>query len=673
MFRKSKTDIDSFSFRFVVRLNNIKDNIIIVFGIISFAFDKLKERLKGLKTIFNDFFTNTSVGSAIAVVSDFVFQSIKASGNLAKGFVGYILRKLGVIKETTDGTKRKNLSKQLDEATGKNSGVLFRGSIFNRSSEKGRVNDVRSQLRIDKGLEKISKRVGKTTQAINDYAFLVNQKIAPGINEEEFGKIKDLAKKYSSEVSFASNLLAKDINSIKQIIDLKKGKVGVTYQGILSGEKDLNQKKRLPEFNRRSLNDLNNTLNQLTRRYEGLTQLQRKISFSLSSTGGLDVSSATKATANNEFLGVPFKTFEQSLQESKERVKKLLESTKKDVNPEDLIPENTKDFTGKGNDVKKIEALFAKVDIFSERLKSSFEGIATSISSSVGSAMSELILQGGKFSDVINQIGANLVNNVLSKLIEQVTLEGILLLFKKKQKAEAVQTSTISSSQIPTLLAQSQLERNIMIAKSLQSQSSKASLVTDFIGQKNKQSSLASEATSLAIKKGSLTATLIQTTAEGVQGIQRDAQNAKDVAFEGKKTALWSLRNPIVALTAGVAAFAAIGALTTRKLANGGSFEGGGTFRTPSTFTAGERGEEAVLPLARTKTGALGVTGNIGQEESGSKNVEINYAPNITVNVTGNNADNDSIVENIKYTVKEEFNKMLQENLRPGGALNRGI
>ncbi|MFP8314780.1 phage tail tape measure protein [Pseudomonas aeruginosa] len=125
--------------------------------------------------------------------------------------------------------------------------------------------------------------------------------------------------------------------------------------------------------------------------------------------------------------------------------------------------------------------------------------------------------------------------------------------------------------------------------------------------------------------------------------------------------------------------------------ANGGAFAGGvqmfatgGTFTnsvvsTPTAFgmsggrlgVMGEAGPEAVMPLTRTSSGALGVRAMGG---GGSQiNVEVNIASDGSANVSSSQPGLDQFGRDIGTFVEQKYRQLLARDLRRDGAIGRAI
>ncbi|WP_273660704.1 phage tail tape measure protein, partial [Pseudomonas aeruginosa] len=125
--------------------------------------------------------------------------------------------------------------------------------------------------------------------------------------------------------------------------------------------------------------------------------------------------------------------------------------------------------------------------------------------------------------------------------------------------------------------------------------------------------------------------------------------------------------------------------------ANGGTFAGGvqmfatgGAFTnsvvsTPTAFgmsggrlgVMGEAGPEAVMPLTRTSSGALGVRAMGG---GGSQiNVEVNIASDGSANVSSSQPGLDQFGRDIGTFVEQKYRQLLARDLRRDGAIGRAI
>ncbi|ETD78769.1 tail protein [Pseudomonas aeruginosa VRFPA06] len=125
--------------------------------------------------------------------------------------------------------------------------------------------------------------------------------------------------------------------------------------------------------------------------------------------------------------------------------------------------------------------------------------------------------------------------------------------------------------------------------------------------------------------------------------------------------------------------------------ANGGAFAGGvhmfatgGAFTnsvvsTPTAFgmsggrlgVMGEAGPEAVMPLTRTSSGALGVRAMGG---GGSQiNVEVNIASDGSANVSSSQPGLDQFGRDIGTFVEQKYRQLLARDLRRDGAIGRAI
>lgn len=125
--------------------------------------------------------------------------------------------------------------------------------------------------------------------------------------------------------------------------------------------------------------------------------------------------------------------------------------------------------------------------------------------------------------------------------------------------------------------------------------------------------------------------------------------------------------------------------------ANGGAFAGGvqmfatgGAFTnsvvsTPTAFgmsggrlgVMGEAGPEAVMPLTRTSSGALGVRAMGG---GGSQiNVEVNFASDGSANVSSSQPGLDQFGRDIGTFVEQKYRQLLARDLRRDGAIGRAI
>lgn len=127
------------------------------------------------------------------------------------------------------------------------------------------------------------------------------------------------------------------------------------------------------------------------------------------------------------------------------------------------------------------------------------------------------------------------------------------------------------------------------------------------------------------------------------------------------------------------------GGLFAGLFANGGAFEGGvqkfakgGVVKSPTVFPMakgmglmGEAGPEAVMPLKRLGNGALGV------QASGAGGGATSVVTNVTVNVQGGGgSDKENAAQMgrvISRAVEAQVTQILGKQMRPGGALNRGL
>ncbi|MBG4403838.1 phage tail tape measure protein [Pseudomonas aeruginosa] len=125
--------------------------------------------------------------------------------------------------------------------------------------------------------------------------------------------------------------------------------------------------------------------------------------------------------------------------------------------------------------------------------------------------------------------------------------------------------------------------------------------------------------------------------------------------------------------------------------ANGGAFAGGvqmfatgGAFTnsvvsTPTAFgmsggrmgVMGEAGPEAVMPLTRTSSGALGVRAMGGS--SSQINVEVNIASDGSANVSSSQPGLDQFGRDIGTFVEQKYRQLLARDLRRDGAIGRAI
>ncbi|MFG9233299.1 phage tail tape measure protein [Pseudomonas aeruginosa] len=125
--------------------------------------------------------------------------------------------------------------------------------------------------------------------------------------------------------------------------------------------------------------------------------------------------------------------------------------------------------------------------------------------------------------------------------------------------------------------------------------------------------------------------------------------------------------------------------------ANGGAFAGGvqmfatgGAFTnsvvsTPTAFgmsggrmgVMGEAGPEAVMPLTRTSSGALGVRAMGGS--SSQINVEVNIASDGSANVSSSQPGLDQFGRDIGTFVEQKYRQLLTRDLRRDGAIGRAI
>lgn len=125
--------------------------------------------------------------------------------------------------------------------------------------------------------------------------------------------------------------------------------------------------------------------------------------------------------------------------------------------------------------------------------------------------------------------------------------------------------------------------------------------------------------------------------------------------------------------------------------ANGGAFAGGvqmfatgGAFTnsvvsTPTAFgmsgggmgVMGEAGPEAVMPLTRTSSGALGVRAMGGG--SSQINVEVNIASDGSANVSSSQPGLDQFGRDIGTFVEQKYRQLLARDLRRDGAIGRAI
>ncbi|HEH8445855.1 TPA: phage tail tape measure protein [Pseudomonas aeruginosa] len=126
-------------------------------------------------------------------------------------------------------------------------------------------------------------------------------------------------------------------------------------------------------------------------------------------------------------------------------------------------------------------------------------------------------------------------------------------------------------------------------------------------------------------------------------------------------------------------------------VANGGAFAGGvqmfatgGAFTnsvvsTPTAFgmsggrmgVMGEAGPEAVMPLTRTSSGALGVRAMGGS--SSQINVEVNIASDGSANVSSSQPGLDQFGRDIGTFVEQKYRQLLARDLRRDGAIGRAI
>lgn len=113
-------------------------------------------------------------------------------------------------------------------------------------------------------------------------------------------------------------------------------------------------------------------------------------------------------------------------------------------------------------------------------------------------------------------------------------------------------------------------------------------------------------------------------------------------------------------------------------------FAAGGAFTnsvvsTPTAFgmsggrlgVMGEAGPEAVMPLTRTSSGALGVRAMGG---GGSQiNVEVNIASDGSANVSSSQPGLDQFGRDIGTFVEQKYRQLLARDLRRDGAIGRAI